>query len=47
MIKLLLATLILEYDFEFPEGEIARPSDFVLDVHVLPDMKQKILLTKI
>ena len=47
MIKLLLATLILEYDFEFSGGKTARPSDFVMDVHVLPDMKQKIQLTRV
>ena len=47
MIKLLLATLILEYNFEFCGGGSTRPSDFVMDVHVLPDMKQKILLTRI
>ena len=37
MIKLLLATLILEY---VSGGKTARPLDFVMDVHVLPDMKQ-------
>lgn len=46
MMKLLLATLILEYDFRFPNGQSARPPNFVMDVHVLPDMKQKIILSK-
>lgn len=44
VMKLVLATLILEYDFEFPDGQLSRPTDFVMDVHVLPDMKQKILV---
>lgn len=46
MMKLLLVTLILEYEFEFPEGQSVRPFDSVMDVHVLPDMKQKILIKK-
>ena len=46
MIKLLLAKFILEYDFEFPEGRGRRPKDFIMDVHVLPDMKQKMLVKK-
>ena len=47
MMKMLLATLLLEYDFEFPEGQTVRPPNFVMDLHVLPDMKQKIILKKI
>ena len=46
MMKLLLATLILEYDFGFPEGQSVRPVDVVMDLHVLPNMKQKIILNK-
>jgi len=46
MMKLLLAKFILEYDFEFPQSQTVRPSDFVMDVHVLPDMKQRILIKK-
>lgn len=46
MIKFLLASLILEYDFEFSESQSVRPSDFVMGTHVLPDMKQKILIKK-
>lgn len=46
MIKFLLASLILEYDFEFSESQSVRPSNFVMDVHVLPDMQQKILIKK-
>lgn len=46
MMKLLLATLILRYDMEFPPGQTGRPSSVVLDVHVLPDMKRQILVRK-
>ena len=46
MMKLILARFMLEYDFEFPESQTVRPSDFVMDVHVLPDMKQRILIKK-
>lgn len=46
-IKMLLATFILEYDFKFPDGQISRPSETVMDVHVLPNMDQKILITKV
>ena len=46
MMKLVLATLILEYEFEYPKGQSARPPDFVMDLHVLPDMKQKIVLMR-
>ncbi len=46
MMKFLLASLILEYDFEFSESQSVRPSNFVMDVHVLPDMQQKILVKK-
>ena len=46
MMKLLLATLILEYDFEYPEGQSIRPPNSVMDLHVLPNMKQKIVLKK-
>ena len=46
MMKLLLATIILDYEFEFPKGQSARPSNAVMDLHVLPDMKQKIILKK-
>ncbi len=46
MMKLLLARFILEYDLEFPESQNVQPLDFVMDVHVLPDMKQRILIKK-
>ncbi|KAL9591968.1 MAG: hypothetical protein Q9179_007187 [Wetmoreana sp. 5 TL-2023] len=46
MMKLLLATLILEYDFKFPNGQSQRPPNSVVDVNVLPNMKQKIMLSK-
>lgn len=46
MMKLLLATLLLEYDFEFPEGQSVRPPNVVMDLHVLPNMKQKIIFKK-
>ncbi len=46
MMKLVLATLILDYDFEYPKGQSVRPPDFVMDLHVLPDMKQKIVLKR-
>ena len=44
-IKLLLASLIVEYDIGFPEETANRPSKSVIDVHVFPDMKQEMLLT--
>ena len=44
MMKLLIASLILEYDFKFPEDTRRRPSNFVMDVHVLPNMSQKLLI---
>lgn len=46
MMKLLLATIILDYEFKFPEPQSIRPSNTVMDLHVLPDMKQKIMLKK-
>lgn len=46
MMKLLLATLLLDYDFHFPEGQSIRPPNFVMDLHVLPDMKQKIIVQR-
>ncbi|KAL9028492.1 MAG: hypothetical protein Q9196_003147 [Gyalolechia fulgens] len=46
MMKLLLATLILRYDFEFPPDQTGRPSNVVVDVHVLPDMKRQILIKR-
>ncbi|KAI4095181.1 MAG: hypothetical protein LQ339_007341 [Xanthoria mediterranea] len=46
VMKLLLATLILEYDFKFPDGQSRRPANYVMDVHVLPDMKQQVLFKK-
>ncbi|KAL8941729.1 MAG: hypothetical protein Q9211_001705 [Gyalolechia sp. 1 TL-2023] len=46
MMKLLLATLILGYDFEFPPDQTWRPSNVVVDVHVLPDMKRQILIKR-
>ncbi len=46
MMKLLLATLVLEYDFEFAKSHSERPSNFVMDVHVLPNMKHEILPKK-
>lgn len=44
MIKLLLATFLLEYDFELTGNPDERPQNMVFDVRVLPDMKQKISL---
>ena len=46
MIKLLLATLLLEYDSELTGIQTGRPENMIFDVRVLPDMKQKISLRK-
>lgn len=46
MMKLVLATLILDYEFGYPKGQSVRPPNFVMDLHVLPDMKQKIVLKR-
>ncbi|KAI9787989.1 MAG: hypothetical protein M1816_007293 [Peltula sp. TS41687] len=46
MIKLLLATILLDYDFQYPEGQTTRPANAYRDVHILPDFTQQILLRK-
>lgn len=46
VMKLLLATLILEYYFRFPDGQSTRPANRVMDVHILPNMKQQVLFKK-
>ena len=46
MLKLLLATLLLEYDFELTGNQSVRPPNMIVGARVLPDMKQKISLRK-
>ena len=46
MIKLLLATFLLGYDFELTRYKSGRPENMVVDVRVIPEMKQKISLKK-
>ena len=46
MLKLLLATLLLEYDFELTGNQSVRPQNTIVGARVLPNMKQKISLRK-
>ena len=46
MNKLLLATLLLQYDFELTTNQSVRPQNMVFDVRVLPDMKKEISFKK-
>ena len=46
MIKMLLATLILEYDIGYPEGQSTRPSSSGSDVGWLPSFQQNIIVRK-
>lgn len=46
MIKLILASLLLEYDISFPEGQVRRPQNSKYDTEIHPDFEQKILLSK-
>ena len=46
MLKLLLATFVLDSEFGFPKGQSVRPPDVVTDLCVIPVMKQEIVLKK-
>ncbi|KAK7743155.1 hypothetical protein SLS53_004240 [Cytospora paraplurivora] len=46
MIKLIVASLLLEYDISFPPGQTERPRNVKYDTEVHPDMAQKIILRR-
>ena len=46
MIKMLVAALILEYEFGYQEGQSTRPPSIQSDVEVLPDFQQNIIVRK-
>jgi cytochrome P450 len=39
-VKLILATLLLDYDVQFPEGQVTRPPNLSSDERILPDRTQ-------
>jgi cytochrome P450 len=41
MIKLIVAKLLLDYEFEFPEGQRDRPGNLKYDTEVHPDFGQE------
>ncbi|KAI1130862.1 cytochrome P450 [Nemania abortiva] len=43
-IKLILARLILQYDFRFPEGVQSRPRTFYADENMFPDPNARIMM---
>ncbi|KAI0594482.1 hypothetical protein F4775DRAFT_596264 [Biscogniauxia sp. FL1348] len=45
-IKMVLALLLIEYEFKFPEGQTARPKNWVRDEKTGPDMEQVILIRR-
>lgn len=46
LIKLLVAALLLEYDFQYPEGQYTRPPNIQNDVHITPDFAQMITVRR-
>ena len=46
LIKLLLATLLVEYDFGLPEGQTCRPPSVPANLFVHPNMAQAIVVRK-
>ncbi|KAK4109439.1 cytochrome P450 [Canariomyces notabilis] len=46
MIKLILASLLLDYDVSFPPGQTERPQNVKYDTELLPDFGQRIVLRK-
>lgn len=46
MIKLIMTSLLLEYDISFPPGQTERPANAKYDTEVHPDFEQKIVLRK-
>ena len=44
LMKLFVANLLLEYDFEFPKGQTSRPSNIQRDVDIRPDFDQMIIV---
>ena len=45
-IKLILATLILKFDFGFLKDQSSRPPNIHADEKILPDTKQKIVFRR-
>ena len=46
MIKLLIANIILEYQFEYPKGQKERTSNTQWDTELLPDFKQSLVMRR-
>jgi hypothetical protein len=44
-LKIMLAHLLLNYDFSFPEGVTERPKNLVIYGAVVPDTKAKLVFT--
>jgi len=45
-IKMIMAYLLLNYDFEFPEGQTERPASLPFETQYLPNPSAKVLLRK-
>jgi cytochrome P450 len=44
--KLIIATILVEYDFKFPDGQMTRPVGYYRDDTLMPNQKQQIMLRK-
>ncbi|KAL4263076.1 cytochrome P450 family protein [Pleurotus pulmonarius] len=42
-LKIMIAIILLNYEFKLPDGQVARPKDVVLDGLVLPPIKEHLL----
>jgi hypothetical protein len=45
-LKMLLAYILLNYDFHFPNGVTTRPENITFDAGIIPDPKAKLVFKR-
>ena len=45
-LKIVIAYILLNYDFHFPNGVTARPDNILFDAGIIPDPKAKLVFKR-